>query len=76
MSTWATSDDEHRSDLIAAASDDPLRTLVAMVTPHLAEIDAALTSDEVDEMLPLHQLAEAALEARHELSRRTRADGR
>jgi hypothetical protein len=70
VSLWATGNDEHRADLIEAASTDALHTLVNTVTPHLAEIDAALANDEADEMLDLHQLAQAAIEARHELSRR------
>jgi hypothetical protein len=71
-SLWATGDDEGRADLIEAASTDDLRTLVDAVTPHLAEIDAALANGEAEEMLGLHELAQAALEARHELARRTR----
>lgn len=72
VSLWATSDDEHRADLIEAASTDELEALVNAVTPQLGEIDAALANDKAGDMLTLHDLAQAALEARHELSRRSR----
>jgi hypothetical protein len=71
---WATDDDERRTDLIDAASNETLSALVEKVTPHLAEIDTALSYDKADEMLHLHHLAQAALEAREELTRRTGRD--
>ena len=70
---WATGDDTTRSDQIAAASDDDLRELVAVVAPERSEIDAL--TDHHDEPLPdeailLGRLAEASSEAEHELARR------
>jgi hypothetical protein len=70
---WATGDDTTRSDQIAAASDDDLRELVAVVAPERSGIDALIDyHDEPvpDEAILLGRLAEASSEAEHELARR------
>jgi hypothetical protein len=62
-----------RSDRIAAASSDDLRELVTAVAEELHQIDAVIDSHAEslpDEALLLGRLAEAALEAQHELARR------
>ncbi len=62
-----------RSDRIASATHEDLRELVEVVSPELQAIDAFI--DSIGEPLPdeaalLGSLAEAALEAKHELERR------
>ena len=68
-----TGDDTVRSDRIASATHEDLRELVEVVSPELQAIDAFI--DSIGEPLPdeaalLGSLAEAALEAKHELERR------
>jgi hypothetical protein len=73
---WATGDDTARSNRIASATDEDLRELVEVVSPELQAIDAFI--DSIGEPLPdeaalLGSLAEAALEAKHELERKPRS---
>lgn len=73
LRTWATGDDTARSDQIAAASEDDLQELVAVVAPKRHVIDALMdVHDEPvpDEAILLGRLAEAASEAERELARR------
>ncbi len=70
---WATGDDTARSDRITEASSADLRELVAAVTGELHRIDALIGSTGEplsDEAVLLGRLAEAAIEAQHELARR------
>jgi hypothetical protein len=74
LRTWATGDDTDRSDRIAAASNDALRELVTTVGGELHRIDALIDSPGErlsDEAALLGRLAEATLEAQHELARRS-----
>ena len=74
LRTWAIGDDAVRSDRIAAASSDDLRELVTVVAGELDRIDALIDSHAEpvpDEAVLLGRLAEAAIEARHELARRS-----
>jgi hypothetical protein len=74
LRTWATGDDTDRSDRIAAASNDALRELVTTVAGELHRIDALIDSPGErlsDEAALLGRLAEATLEAQHELARRS-----
>ncbi len=73
LRTWAAGDDTARSDRIAATNSDDLRELVATVGGELDRIDALIDSHGEplpDEAVLLGRLAEAALEAQHELARR------
>jgi hypothetical protein len=73
LRSWAAGDDTVRSDRIAAASSDDLRELVTAVADELHRIDALIDSHGEplpDEAVLLGRLAEAALEAQHELTRR------
>lgn len=73
LRTWAAGDDTVRSDRIAAASGDDLRELVTAVAGELHRIDALIDSQAEplpDEAVLLGRLAEAALEAQHELAQR------
>ena len=73
LRTWATGDDTVRSSRVAAASSDDLRELVTAVADELQGIDALIDSYHEplpDEAVLLGRLAEAALEAQHELARR------
>lgn len=72
---WATGDDTTRSDQIAAASEDDLSELVAVVAPERSGIDALIGyHDEPvpNEAILLGRLAEAASEAERELAQRRR----
>jgi hypothetical protein len=73
LRTWATGDDTVRSDQVAAASSDDLRELVTAVAGELHRIDELIDSHAEplpDEAVLLGRLAEAAIEAQHELARR------
>jgi hypothetical protein len=72
---WACGDDGQRSDRIAGASDRDLASLMDAVEPLLSRIDdLAETEPLPDEAILLGRVAEAALEAGHELERRLAAD--
>jgi hypothetical protein len=64
---WAVSDDLRRSELIETASDQALGELLGTVKPRLAEIDSALTGQDIP---LLHDLAQATRESELELGRR------
>lgn len=70
---WAIDDDADREELIDSASDAALKDLYARVRPHFATINELLDAtdeQEPPELLTAGRLAEAAMEARIELSHR------
>lgn len=71
VATWSMADDDQRSAAIARATDHELDELWRSVAPHLDAIDAFLDgSSDVPGAVELGDLAQAAVEARRELSGR------
>ena len=73
---FAVTDDADRADKLQSATNRALRQLVEAVKPRLGAIDQALhAADEplTDELIDLHSLAQAALEAESELALRDSA---
>ena len=69
---WGRSDDMARSDLIEGAAVAELRDLIEEVQPRLGAIDAYLdTTNNAESALPFGDLAQAAIEARFAVDRRT-----
>ena len=68
---WARGDDVQRVGLITAGGSADLAELSRQVRPLLSEIDAYLDrTGDAERAVPFGDLAQAALEAEQELSRR------
>jgi hypothetical protein len=69
---WGASDDSVREDAIETATDADLRDLVATVSPLLPAINDYLdATGDAEESVPYGDVAQAAMEAKFELKRRT-----
>jgi hypothetical protein len=69
---WGQSDDQIRRDLTSQASDGELEALVMVVSPLHPAISAYLDeTGDAEHAVPYGDLAQAAMEARFELDRRT-----
>lgn len=69
---WGLGDDVDRGEIVDVASDGALRALIDAVIPVLPSIDAYLdATSNAERAVPYGDLAQAALEARLELDRRT-----
>ena len=73
LSRWAISDDGERSDLVESAETADLRDLVDRVQPRLPRIAKFLgeAKDHTEQASALEALAQSAMEAAHELKRRS-----
>lgn len=69
LAEWGVPDDERRSELVEAASDQALMELINRVAPHLEQINILLDHENSS---ALDGLAQAVLEAEFELWRRRR----
>ncbi|HEY5013477.1 MAG TPA: hypothetical protein VIK61_12330 [Acidimicrobiia bacterium] len=69
---WGLGDDVDRGTLVETASNEALQTLVTAVEPALSAIDAYLdATGDAQHAVPYGDLAQATIEARFELSRRS-----
>ena len=69
---WGESDDVERGDLTAAATNGELAALVQAVDPLYPIINAYLDeTGDAERAVPYGDLAQAAMEAKFELNRRT-----
>ena len=74
---WGESDDAVRSDLVELASDEELDDLINAVNPLYPAINAYLDqTGDAPHAVPYGDLAQAAMEARFEVSRRADRHGR
>lgn len=75
LTRWAISDDVERSDLVGSAKTAALRRLVDRAEPRLRRIAEFLGqpgAQDLDEAVALDALAQSVMEARQELTRRSK----
>jgi hypothetical protein len=73
---WGESDDLVRSQLVEAASDEELRSLIQGVRPLYPAVNAYLDqTGDAERAVPYGDLAQAAMEAQFEVDRRHDQDG-